>query len=188
MQRAGRYREAGKPTFASALRARGNGWDPIPRKALWPAANVRRINRSNTWPHRPTLQNRSIHSCQRRAVHTWRFFAVPRVTHERQIWSHERTCTLGRLAGEFLRHLYGLDPQRDQRGSQRQSSPPDRREGEPLSASSAMSRTRALAVTARRSLQQPEIFGERPHLPDIDVPDVTRLRVRLRQRTAQNHK
>src|SRR5688572_14514022 len=72
MQQAGRYRGAGKPTFAIALRARVIGRDPIPRKALWPAADMRRINRSNTWPHRPALQNYSNPPCQRRAVHTWR--------------------------------------------------------------------------------------------------------------------
>ncbi len=59
MHQAGRYRGTGKPILASALRAREIGRDPIPRKALWPAANVRRINRSNTWPHRPALQNHS---------------------------------------------------------------------------------------------------------------------------------
>ena len=59
MQQAGRYRGTGKPIFASALRAREFGRDPLPRKALWPAAHVRRINRSNTWPHRPALQKRS---------------------------------------------------------------------------------------------------------------------------------
>jgi RimJ/RimL family protein N-acetyltransferase len=76
MQQAGRNRGTGKPIIASALRAREIGRDPRPRKALWPAADVRRINRSNTWPHRPALQNHSNPSCQRRAVHTWRQFAV----------------------------------------------------------------------------------------------------------------
>src|SRR5690348_4665264 len=57
MRQAGRYRGAGKPIIASALRARVLGRDPIPRKALWPAAHVRRVNRSNTWPHRPVSQN-----------------------------------------------------------------------------------------------------------------------------------
>ena len=59
MQQAGRYRGTGKPTLAIALRARQIGRDPIPRKALWPAAHVRRINRSNTWPHRPASQKHS---------------------------------------------------------------------------------------------------------------------------------
>jgi len=44
MHQAGRNREAGKPNLASALRAREIGRDPIPRKALWPAADVCRIN------------------------------------------------------------------------------------------------------------------------------------------------
>lgn len=46
MQQAGRNRGTGKPIIASALRAREIGRDPSPRKALWPAADVRRINRS----------------------------------------------------------------------------------------------------------------------------------------------
>jgi len=44
MQQAGRNRGTGKPIIAIALRARVIGWDPIPRKALWPAADVRRTN------------------------------------------------------------------------------------------------------------------------------------------------
>ena len=76
MQQAGRNRGTGKPSIASALRAREIGRDPIQRKALWPAADVCRINRSNTWPHRPALQNHSNPSCQRGAVHTWREAAV----------------------------------------------------------------------------------------------------------------
>jgi hypothetical protein len=86
MQQAGRNRGAGKPIIASALRAREIGRDPIPRKALWPAADVCRINRSNTWPHRPALQNRSIHSCQRGAVHTWRNPSVPDGLYPRPLW------------------------------------------------------------------------------------------------------
>jgi hypothetical protein len=39
MRQAGRYRETGEPSFASALRARVFGRDPIPRRALWPAAH-----------------------------------------------------------------------------------------------------------------------------------------------------
>ena len=44
---------AGKPICAKALRARAIDRDPSPRKALWPAASVCRINRPHTWPHRP---------------------------------------------------------------------------------------------------------------------------------------
>ena len=44
---------AGKPICAKAPRARAFDRDPSPRKALWPAAYVCRINRPHTWPHRP---------------------------------------------------------------------------------------------------------------------------------------
>lgn len=39
-------------------------------EALWPADHQRRIDRPDTWPHRPALQKAQNHPCRRRAVHT----------------------------------------------------------------------------------------------------------------------
>jgi hypothetical protein len=107
MQQAGRNRGTGKPIIASALRAREIGRDPSPRKALWPAADVRRINRSNTWPHRPALQNHSNPSCQRRAVHTWRIVVLrPMAGHRTE---SDKVADLG-YASAYAVHKGRLEP------------------------------------------------------------------------------
>src|SRR6185436_11586754 len=59
MRQAGRYRGMEKPTFASAPRTREIGRDPLPRKALWPAAHPRRIKgrtHGRTDQHRRNIQ------------------------------------------------------------------------------------------------------------------------------------
>ena len=67
-------RRSGQPTCAIAL-SNASFWSgPNPRRGIMASGHVNRVNRPNTWLHRPMLQ-REESPCQPGAVHTWHIAA-----------------------------------------------------------------------------------------------------------------
>ena len=54
------------------------------------SGHVNRINRPNTWLHRPMLQNVKKSSCQPGAVHTWHFSEVTLAFGDVGSWGQSR--------------------------------------------------------------------------------------------------
>ena len=54
------------------------------------SGHVNRINRPNTWLHRPMLR-REVLTCQPGAVHTWHFADVDAGSERVRLWAMKRT-------------------------------------------------------------------------------------------------
>ncbi len=64
----------------------------VPPRALSPAAiKEGRINRPDTWQHRPALHHRSNIPCQQGAVHTWLIREVPAMHATRPVYPQQAT-------------------------------------------------------------------------------------------------